>query len=424
MGTVIAGYCIIGICFGAQPLLHAVVSEVLPRKQRPMAQASVNATAGLGAFIAIVMGGSLLRHNVLENYRIYLYINAGIFFAATLGIAVCYNPPPLEMQISLTTSEKLRRLNWISYLLFTPGLVLFCVALSWSRNPYPWSSSRIIATFVVGAVFMVAFVGYECLGTKHGILDHGLFKNRNFALALLTIFSEGLSFFAINQYFAFDVTIATGQDLLNSALPFGLVFLLSMMFALLGGYYSSKRKALKFPIAAGFLMILIFFSCMSATYKSYSKAHFWGFAVLAGAGVGLILPLIMVVAQLSTPAELISTASALVIATRSLGGTVGLAVNNAIFNSALATEIPKRIAAATLPLGLPPSSLGMLIGALTAQDPALLAEVPGASPQIIGAAAGALKSAYGIGFRNCWIASACFTAVALVGKSTPLLSLQ
>ena len=50
MGTVIAGFSIIGICFGGQPLLHAIVSEILPREQRPFAQATVNATAGVGAF--------------------------------------------------------------------------------------------------------------------------------------------------------------------------------------------------------------------------------------------------------------------------------------------------------------------------------------------------------------------------------------
>lgn len=49
----------------------------------------------------------------------------------------------------------------------------------------------------------------------------------------------------------------------------------------------------------------------------------------------------MVVAQLCTPVKVISTASALVIATRSFGGTVGLAVNNALFNSALSTEVPE-----------------------------------------------------------------------------------
>ncbi len=416
MGTVIAGYCIMGICFGAQPLLHAVVSEVLPRQQRPLAQASVNATAGVGAVIGIVMGGALLRNGDLANFRIYLYVTAAVFFAAALGIAVAYNPPPRDLQLSLTTGEKLRRLHWISYLLFTPGLVLFCIALSWSRNPYPWSNSRIIAPFTVGVLLILIFCVYEWRFKKDGILDHRLFRNRNFALALGTIFAEGLAFFAANSYFAFQVGIFTGQDLLISGLHFAVTFVTTMVFACIAGVYSSRRKALKLPIATGFALLLIFFICMASTYASNPNTAFWGFAVILGMGIGIILPLVMVAAQLSTTPELISSASALVITFRSLGGTVGLAINNAIFNSALSTEIPKKIAAATLPLGLPPSSLGMLIGGLTAQNEALLAHVPGATPQIIGAAAQALVQAYGIGFRNCWIAACCFTGLAIVGK--------
>jgi hypothetical protein len=166
----------------------------------------------------------------------------------------------------------------------------------------------------------------------------------------------------------------------------------------------------------GFTLITVFNICMAATYKSNPDGAFWGFGIILGVGTGIILPLTMVAAQLATTPELISSASALIISTRSLGGTVGLAITNAIFNSALSTEIPKKIAAAVLPLGLPPSSLGMLIGALASNDQALLAHVPGATPQIIGAAAQGLVEAYGIGFRNCWIAACCFAALAIVGK--------
>ena len=420
MGTVIAGFSIIGICFGGQPLLHAVVSEVLPRKQRPMAQATVNATAGMGAFIGICMGGTLLRNNVFSNYRVYMYVLAGIFAAAALGVGLCYNPPVRELQASLTTSEKLRRLDWIGYALFAPGLVLFCVALSWSENPYHWSNGRIIGTFVTGVLLMIAFFVYEWRFKKDGILHHGLFtQNRNFSIALLVIFAEGVTFFAANSYYAFEVSVFKQQDLLIAGLHFGLVFLISLLFALIAGAYSIKTKTVRLPTFVGFLLILIFNICMGTSNPSTSDSTFWGFAVILGMGIGIILPTIMVTAQLSTPPHLISTASALVLAARSFGATVGLAVNNAIFNSTLSTQLPKKIAAAVLPLGLPPTSIGGLIGALTTQNQALLAKIPGVTPPIIGAAANALLQAYSVSFRYCWIAAACFCFVAVVGKSNP-----
>jgi MFS family permease len=420
MGTVIAGYCITGICFGAQPLLHAVVSEVLPRKQRPLAQGAVNATAGLGGFLGVMMGGALLRHNDLDNYRIYLYVVAAIFFVAAAGIVVGYNPPPRDLQLSLSNGEKLRSLHWISYLLFTPGLVLFCIALSWSRNPYPWSNSRIIAPFVIGVLLIIAFIIYEWRFTKTGMLNHDLFLDRNFPIALVTIFCEGVAFFTANTYFAFEVSLFTGKDLLNAGLPFAVTFLAGVVVAWLAGIYSTKFKALRLPIIVGYLCLTSFFAAMAGTYTQRNlDASFYGLGVILGFGTGIILPIVMVAAQLATNAALISTASALVIAIRSLGGTVGLAINNAIFNSDLSTQIPKKIAAATLPLGLPPSSLGQLIGGLASNDPAALAHIPGATPQIIGAGAQALIEAYAIGFRDCYIAAACFSALSILGMFQP-----
>jgi MFS family permease len=416
MGTAIAGFCVMGISYGAQPLLHAVVSEVLPRKQRPIAQATVNASAGLGGFLGVCIGGSLLKDGVLENYRIYLYINAGIFLAAAAGLALLYNPPRRELQTVLSTTEKLRSLHWISYFLFTSGLVLFCLSLSWSRNPYPWSDPRVTATFAIGVVLMIGFAVYETRFKSNGILNHQLFKNRNFPLALLTIFAEGLAFFSFNAYFAFEIGVKTQSNLLMSALPLGIFFLSSMVFAYLAGFYSSKRRQLRLPLVAGFTMILLFFVVMAATFADNIQPAYWGLAVILGAGTGVILPLTMVAAQLSTPADLISITSALVIATRSLGGTVGLAINNALFNSALATELPRKIAGATIPLGLPSTSIPDLIAGLTSQNPTLLGEVPGASPSIIQAAAAALVQAYSVGFRDCWIAATCFMFVAVVGE--------
>ena len=418
MGTAIAGFCIIGISFGVQPLLHAVVSEILPRKHRAYAQATVNASAGVGAFIALCMGGALLRNNVLNNYRIYLYFTAAIYFVAAAGIAALYNPPKREEEATLTTKQKLARLDWTGYALLIPGLVLFCIALSWSKNPYPWSSSRIISTFVIGILLLIGFCVYEWRFTKVGILDHRIFQGRNFSIALILIFIEGIVFFAANSYFPFEVGLFTGGDLLISGLHFGVTFLVSSAVACLSGWYTTKRLALRTPLIVGVSFLLLFTICMATTTTINPGGGFWAFGVILGIGLGIMLPSIMVLAQLVVPPELIATASALVIATRSLGATVGLAINNALFNTALSTEIPKRVAAAALSLGLPPRSLGQFIGGLVAHDDAILAHTPGVTPQIIGAGAKALISAYGVGFRHAWIASACFTTVAVVGKFT------
>ena len=44
--------------------------------------------------------------------------------------------------------------------LFSGGLILFLLGLSWGGELYPWGSARVIATLVVGLVVLVIFVLY------------------------------------------------------------------------------------------------------------------------------------------------------------------------------------------------------------------------------------------------------------------------
>lgn len=111
--------------------------------------------------------------------------------------------------------------------------------------------------------------------------------------------------------------------------------------------------------------------------------------------------------------------SALVISSRSLGGSIGLAIcksrsrtvdsclwnlpGTAIFSTRLSSQLPAQIASRTLPLGLAPQSLDQLIGALSAHNiPAVMA-IPGITPAIIGAATEGLKTAFIAAAKFIWV---------------------
>ena len=80
-------------------------------------------------------------------------------------------------------------------------------------------------------------------------------------------------------------------------------------------------------------------------------------------------------------------------------------------------DLPAKIAAAVVPLGLNPQALPLFIGALAAHNDAALFAVPGVSPQIIGAGVQALQQAYLESFRGVWIAAAVVSFVTMIGTS-------
>ncbi|EXK76588.1 hypothetical protein FOQG_18675 [Fusarium oxysporum f. sp. raphani 54005] len=409
--ALIAGFAILGVNFGCQSVLLAVMSEVLPRRYRPMGQASGSIAASIGAILGLLMGGGLLQDGNLSNYRIYWYVEAGIYALATVGCFVGYNPPPRDLQVSLNMSQKLRKLDWVGYSLFAPALVLFSIALSWSDNPYSWSSAHILGPFVIGVITMILFVIYEWHFKKGGMLHHDLWRNRNFTISL---FAGGISFFSANSYFAFQITLIYDASILSAGANFAIMFITGLVFSPVFGLWSSKRKSIRPPLLVGSILLLVFFVLLATVKIDTPRYAFWIFPILSGIALVSIVPLSMVSAQLATTPELIALTSALMTAVRSFGGAVGLAIDNAVLNSTLEKELPKKIGAAALSLGLPPSSLPALINALASQSRDAVKAVPGISPEIAQAAVEAMKRAYLVAFRNAWIVSAAFCGLLVI----------
>ncbi|ENH71472.1 Putative transporter C3H1.06c [Fusarium oxysporum f. sp. cubense race 1] len=351
-GTLIAGFAILGLNYGSQSLSVAVMSEILPRHYRPIGQAVGSVSTALGAIIALLMGGGLLRHGDNSNYRIFC-------------------------------------LDWVGYALFAPALVLFCIALSWSQNPYSWDSVNILAPFIISIVALIIFIVYEWRFKKDGMLHHELWRHRNFAISLFVIFVEG------------SVNFAT-------------LFIAAGVFSPVFGLWSSKRKTLRPPLVLGAICLLAFFILLATSKIDTPRYAFWIYPILPGIALPSIVPLSMVSAQFATTPELIALTSALMTSIRSLGGSIGLAINNAVLHNALDKELPKKIAEAALPLGLPASSLPALIQGLASQNKQAVAAVPGVTPEIAQAAVLGMKKAYLIAFRNAWIVSASFCSLLLI----------
>ncbi|KAK5655511.1 hypothetical protein OQA88_5782 [Cercophora sp. LCS_1] len=390
MNMAIAGFCVIGIAYGNQPLIHVVTSEVLPRRWRGWAQAFDLISNSVGGILGIYVGAAFNRTNdpTSNGFRNYYYLTTGIFLLASILCALVYNPPPLSSRTQLTTREKLAKLDWTGYIFLAMGLVLFSVGLSYSKNPHPWSNPLVSATFALGLLFILCLAGYESILKKDGMFHHALFT-RNFSLAVFCVFCEGLAFFAANTYFAFQVAVLYETDSLLIGVRYSIVLYVMAISACLTGWYCAATRRVRCITVAAFVIFVMFFVCMATTTSSRSSnAPVWFFPVLLGAALGVVLTTLVTTVQLSTPPELISVASGLVISARSLGGTVGLAVYNAVFNERMG-ELGGNVASKVLPLGVKEGDLEAFIGALMGGDVVGLEGIEGVTDEVLQVAAAA-----------------------------------
>ncbi|RDW81826.1 MFS general substrate transporter-22 [Coleophoma cylindrospora] len=415
MNMIIAGSCIIGVGFGAQPLLHTVASEVLPRRWRAWAQSAVMVSNGLGLLVGLLAGGAFNRHGNPNGFRYHFYIAMAFFVLASVICIFVYQPRQTDLQMALSFKEKASQLDWVGYILLASSLVLFCMGLFWSQNPYAWSDAHPSAPFAVGLALASVLIFYEAKFKKDGMFHHGLFKvNWNFTISIICVFCEGMAFFAATIYFPFQVSVLYETDFLMVSVRFSIAYITTLAASLFTGLYCDMTKKVRWVTFTAFVIFVAFFICMATTNKD-SSLSVWGYPVLMGWALGMTLVTLITAAQLSIRAELISIASGLIISVRSLGATIGIAIYNSVFISAtqrLEGNVSKAIAAA----GLPQTSIEKFVADLLAQNTSSLSQVFGVNQDIIQAGLGALKDTYSAGFRNVWCTAAAFTVLALVAS--------
>jgi hypothetical protein len=126
----------------------------------------------------------------------------GLWGLTAVGIFFGYRPPKRHTRLDhLTFLQKLRHLDLPGFSLLTTGLTLFLTGLNLGGGLYGWTNVRVLTTLIIGIVVMVAFFAFEWKGTRHGILNHELFRGgkaagRTFAICVGLIFIEGILLFS------------------------------------------------------------------------------------------------------------------------------------------------------------------------------------------------------------------------------------
>jgi hypothetical protein len=124
-----------------------------------------------------------------------------------VGLFVGYRPPKRHTHLDhLSFLQKLGRLDLPGCGLLTTGLTLFLTGLNLGGGIFAWTDAPVLATLIVGIIFLIAFAIYEWKFTKTGILHHGMFqggknRGRTFAICVGMIFIEGILLFSYTIFY-------------------------------------------------------------------------------------------------------------------------------------------------------------------------------------------------------------------------------
>ena len=334
------GQAISGIgCAALFPTSLAMIAASTHTARERGRMISIYAAAlSTGGFISPVLGGLLAKvkwgSDPSASWRwALLAVMVLALISAGVSAALARN----------SSSPQGRTLDWPGQITIAIGLfaLLFAVIQGPSAG---WSSAQVIGGFVVGIVFMAAFVVVE-RGRRAPLLRLDLFANRAFAIT---------AFVTLVGMFAFLGTAATSSIRLSSVQGFSPLHS-SIAFVVLQGFalvllplvsFMLPRVNPRWMLGGGLALIAIGdFWASTVTIAHVAVGPLVGPLALVGIGFAFAISSVTAVAVNTVRVQLAGMASATTSLLRDFGFTLGPAIVAAVALSRAATSIHNAIAA-------------------------------------------------------------------------------
>jgi EmrB/QacA subfamily drug resistance transporter len=296
--------------------LALIAQEFKPGRERGMAMGVYGATIGVSVAFGPVVGGALVEGIGWESI---FFINVPVGIAA---IAVTY------AKLAESSDPNASRIDWAGLVTFSTSLFLLVLGLL-RGNEEGWGSTMIVGLLGGAAALLAIFIAIETR-VKQPMLPLHLFKKPAFTGVQLAALAVSASMFSLFLYITFYLQGYLGHEPLEAGLRYLPFTVVNFFVAAAAGALISKVPA-RVMLSVGLGVTGLGLLLMGGLDPADEWTALLGGFVLAGAGVGLINPVIADVAVSVVPKEQSGMAAGINDTFRQVGIAVGIAAWGAIF---------------------------------------------------------------------------------------------
>ncbi|NUT70726.1 MDR family MFS transporter [Pseudarthrobacter sp. C4D7] len=342
---------------GLMILSQAIIADIVPAKERGKYMGPLGAIFGLSAVAGPLLGGFFVDHLTWE-WAFYINIPVGLAAFAIAWFA-----------LTLPTKKADKRIDILGVVLLSAATTCLIFFTDFGgKKDEGWDSPL---TWAFGAGLLVSAAAFIMVERRaeDPIIPLSLFRNRIFINATAIGFTLGLGMFSAIAFVPTFLQMSSGTSAAESGL-----LMLPMMAGLMGtSIYSGIRisktgKYKMFPIlGAAFTMAAMLWMTTLA-----ASTPIWVICLqlfVFGAGLGLIMQVVVLVVQNSVPADQIGTATS----TNNYFREVGAAMGVAVFGSIFTTRLSEALTSAFTGAGASAEQAGQSTRTL---DPQALSQLP------------------------------------------------
>ncbi len=294
-------------------LAFTIIGDVFSPAERGKYQGFFAATYGLSSIFGPTLGGWLTDH---YSWRATFYVNLPIGIVAIAAIL---------LQFPYWRPEGVKRsIDWGGVITLISCIVPLLLALTWVRDD-GWASVRVDVSFVISASMLVAFIWLERRAIEP-LIPLVLFRSSVISVGSAASFILGMGMFGVIIYLPLFMQGVLGVTATESGNLLTVLLLSSVFGSILTGQINLRFRTYKPSAVVGSIMItagMILFARMGAATSIRAVVHAM---LIAGFGMGLLMPVYTVAIQNAASREHMGAASALPTFFRSIGSTIGVAI--------------------------------------------------------------------------------------------------
>lgn len=385
-----------GLGGAVQISFTVAIAELVPNKHRPIWVVAIFSSSFQIACFGPVIAQALVEHTA-AGWRWSYYLNIIVSGLAVLLFFCFYHPPDFHLlHKDRSRKEQFLRQDFVGFVLFTGGLLLFIMGLSWGGSVYPWKSAHVIATIVVGFVSLTVFVLYDAYVHRGDpLLPIHLFKYRGYLAMIITAMVGSCVYYSMNVLWPEQIAYLFGGSATHKGWLACVVGSATLIGQVTGGILCKYIPRSRWILIAGCVSLLAFSASM-VSVNPHQEAKGIGLMFMACFSIGIIETCSLALAPLALPTEDIGAALGALGSIRSGGASVATAIYTTILSNKLTQFLGPAVETAALAAGLPKGSLPALLEGLTAGH---FSSVPGINAQIIAAVGSAESTAAANAFR-------------------------
>ncbi|MEU8975228.1 MFS transporter [Streptomyces monashensis] len=316
-----------GLMIGVQ----AIIADIVPPRERGRYMGLIGAVFGLASVAGPLLGGYFTDH---LSWRWCFYVNVP-FGLVTLAVVTTV--------LKLPKPAARGRFDVLGSLLLAAASTCLVLLTSWGGTEYAWGSRQILGLGAGALAACVLFLVAERFAAEP-LIPLRLFRDSVFNVSGLVGLVIGVALFGAASYLPTFLQMVDGASATESGL-----LMLPMMAgivgaSIIGGQLISRTGRYKIFPVLGSAVSAVGMWLLSRLEVDTPRLHYSIWMAVLGAGIGLVMPVLVLAVQNSVrPADL-GTATSANNYFRQIGGSVGAAVFGTLFadrlTSALRRELP------------------------------------------------------------------------------------